>query len=133
MAALGIAFTAIGVVTSDPASVESVLGWASRLQDRVSYLIVENSIGPAADFTYWRDTEQARRFREEFAPVVVHTAYRLPELENAARHHGVTLGAIASHATQVPTLRKTSLTIRAQSYRRQIFSEFDAVKEYLLP
>ena len=28
----GIGFTAIGIVTSDPASVESVLSWAARLQ-----------------------------------------------------------------------------------------------------
>ena len=40
----GIGFTAIGVVTADPASVESVLTWTSRLQSQVSYLIVENSI-----------------------------------------------------------------------------------------
>ena len=39
----GIAFTAIGVVTADPASVESVLAWASRLQNRVEYLIVETA------------------------------------------------------------------------------------------
>jgi hypothetical protein len=133
VAALGITFTAIGVVTSDPASVESVLGWASRLQDRVSYLIVENSIGPVADFTYWHDTEQARRFREQFHPVIILMGYRLPELENTARHHGVTLGAIAGRNTRVPILRKPSLTIRAQSYRRQLSAEFDAAKEHLLP
>jgi hypothetical protein len=39
----GIVFTAIGVVTSDPASIESVLAWAARLQQRTEYLIVENS------------------------------------------------------------------------------------------
>jgi hypothetical protein len=42
VAAQGIAFTAVGVVTSDPASVESVLTWADRLQRRVAYVIVEN-------------------------------------------------------------------------------------------
>jgi hypothetical protein len=35
---VGIVFTAIGVVTVDPASVESVLAWASRLQNRVESL-----------------------------------------------------------------------------------------------
>lgn len=40
----GIVFTAIGVVTSDPASVESVLAWAAGLQNRTAYLIVENQI-----------------------------------------------------------------------------------------
>src|SRR5690242_18852108 len=51
----GIAFTAIGIVTSDPASVESVLSWANRLQSRVDYLIVENAAVPHADMTYWRE------------------------------------------------------------------------------
>src|ERR1700678_3948561 len=46
----GIVFTAIGVVTADPASVESVLAWAARLQNRVAYLIVENSGGEHTDF-----------------------------------------------------------------------------------
>lgn len=59
----GIVFTAIGVVTSDPASVESVLAWASRLQHRTAYLIVENSISEQADFSYWRASEQALRFQ----------------------------------------------------------------------
>ena len=64
----GIAFTTIGVVTSDPASVESVLSWAARLQDRVRYLIVENCITDRTDFTYWDESEQARRFREVLKP-----------------------------------------------------------------
>jgi hypothetical protein len=38
VALLGVVFTAIGVVTPDPASVESVLPWAAALQNRVQYL-----------------------------------------------------------------------------------------------
>jgi MinD-like ATPase involved in chromosome partitioning or flagellar assembly len=71
IAEAGIAFTTVGIVTSDPASVESVLAWAERLQSRVAYLIVENSITDRADFTYWRESAQARRFREAFAPAVI--------------------------------------------------------------
>ena len=112
----GIVFTAIGVVTSDPASVESVLAWAARLQNRVKYLIVENSITENADFTYWRESEQARRFQEVFRPAVIHMDYRLPELENATRNHGVTLGDVAARATNAPELQKASLVMRAQSY-----------------
>jgi hypothetical protein len=129
----GIAFTAIGVVTADPASVESVLAWATRLQGRVAYLIVENSVTEHADFTYWNESEQARQFREIFQPSVIHIDYRLPELENAARNHGLTLGEIATRANSAPELRKASLVMRAQSYRRQIFAEFDKVKGLLLP
>jgi MinD-like ATPase involved in chromosome partitioning or flagellar assembly len=128
-----IVFTTIGVVTLDPASVESVLAWAAKLQDRVSYLIVENSITDRADFTYWRESEQARKFREVFAPAVIEMDYRLAELENAARNHGVTLGGVAARNTEAAELRRASIVMRAQSYRRRMFAEFEKVKELLLP
>jgi hypothetical protein len=50
VSATGARFTAVGVVTPDPASVESVLGWANRLQDRAHYLVVQNATSPQADF-----------------------------------------------------------------------------------
>jgi MinD-like ATPase involved in chromosome partitioning or flagellar assembly len=129
----GIAFTTIGIVTADPASVESVLAWAEQLQNRVAYLIIENSITPNSDFTYWHESEQARQFREAFTPAVIHMDYRLAELENATRNHGVTLSGVASRGTEIPELCRASLVMRAQSYRRRMFSEFDRVKELLLP
>ena len=48
---IGVAFTAIGIVTPDPASVESVLNWANALQRRVDYLIVKNALTDPADFS----------------------------------------------------------------------------------
>src|SRR2546427_5047059 len=63
VARLGVVFTAIGIVTADPGSVESVLIWADRLQRRVRYLIVENSITATTDFTYWRDSCEAQQFQ----------------------------------------------------------------------
>lgn len=133
VAGAGIVFTAIGVVTSDPASVESVLAWASRLQRRTEYLIVENSVSEHTDFRYWRESTQALEFKRIFHPAVIEMDYRLPELENAARNYGVTLGEIANRTTQALELQKASLVMRAQSYRRRIFAEFDRVKELLLP
>jgi len=133
VAEAGIVFTAIGIVTSDPASVESVLTWASRLQRRVAYLIIENSLTERADFTYWRDSDQAQQFQSVFHPAVIPMDYRLPDLENATRNHGVTLGEVASRTTNVPELRKASLVMRAQSYRRRMFQEFERVQELLLP
>jgi MinD-like ATPase involved in chromosome partitioning or flagellar assembly len=129
----GITFTAIGVVTADPASVESVLAWASNLQSRATYLIVENSLANSSDFIYWNESEQARQFREVFHPAVIRMDNRLPELENAARNHGVTLGDIALRSNHVLDLQKASLVMRAQSYRRRMFAEFDKVKGLLLP
>jgi MinD-like ATPase involved in chromosome partitioning or flagellar assembly len=129
----GVIFTAIGVVTSDPASVESVLAWAAQLQNRVAYLIVENRITPNIDFTYWLESREARDFRETFRPSVIQMDYRLAELENATRNYGVTLGEVAARATPVPELQRASLVMRAQSYSRRMFAEFDNMKEVLLP
>ena len=133
VAEAGIVFTAIGVITDDPASVESVLGWAAKLQNRVSYLIIENKLTNHADFNYWNNSREARQFKEAFHPAVIQMDFRLPELENAARNYGVTLGDVANRNVETPELRKASLVMRAQSYRRRLFSEFDKVKEMLLP
>jgi hypothetical protein len=54
--------------------------------------------------------------------------FRLPELENAARNYGVTLGDVANRNVDAPELRKASLVMRAQSYSRRLFSEFDKEK-----
>ena len=129
----GILFTAIGVVTSDPASVESVLAWAARLQNRVEYVVVENATSPQSDFSYWRDSDQSVRFREVFQPIVLSMEYRLADLENASRQHGVTLAQIAQRKTNAPELQKASFVIRAQSYRRRLFQEIEKAKELFLP
>ena len=96
-------------------------------------MIVENSIAEHADFTYWRESEQAMRFQQIFSPAVIRMDYRIPDLENATRNHGVTLGEVATRTTDAPELQKASLVMRAQSYRRRMLAEFDKVKELLLP
>ena len=129
----GVVFTAIGVVTSDPASVESVLNWATALQDRVAYIIVENHLAEHSDFAYWHENAQAQEFRQRFHPAILRIDYRLADLENAVRNYGVTLGRVASRTAPGAELQKASLVMRAQSYRRRMFEEFDNVKGLLLP
>jgi len=129
----GIVFTAVGVVTSDPASVESVLTWADRLQARVEYLIVENDTDAHASFTYWRDSLQARAFQEAFTPAVIQMAYRLPHLETVMRNHGVTLTDVVRRRTAVPELQLAKAVLRAEAYRRRLFEQFETVKAVLLP
>ena len=82
---------------------------------------------------YWHKTEQAQRFRELFRPVVIAMEFRLADLENPARQHGVTLGQVAERKTQVEELQKASIVMRAQAYRRRLFAEFEKAKELLLP
>jgi hypothetical protein len=129
---MGIAFTAIGIVTGDPASVESVLTWAKALQHKVQYAIVLNEAGQRSDFAYWENTEQAEQFRRIFKPVILHMKYRLPDLENPARQHGATLGDVAARRAHVPELEKSSLVARAQGYQRQIFHQLDENREPFL-
>ena len=133
VAATGVSFTAVGVVTPDPASVESLLAWANRLQERVDYVVIENATSALADFTYWKSTEQAHRFREAFSPEVLQMEFRLAELENPIRQHGIQLGQVADRKATVDELKRASLVMRAQSYRRRLFSEFDRAREVFLP
>ena len=133
VSATGARFTAVGVVTPDPASVESVLAWANRLQERAQYVVVQNATSPESDFSYWDSAEQAIRFRETLAPTVIRMEFRLAELENPARQHGVRLGKIATRQTAINELKRASIVMRAQSYRRRLFSEFDRAKETFLP
>lgn len=129
-----LTFTAVGLVTSDPASVESVLSWAAQLQNRVSYVVVLNKHeDDAAEFAYWENTAEAKAFRKAFAPASIVMESRLPDLQHALRNHGVTLGCVARRECSVPELAKSSLVIRAQAYRRQLFSQFNTIKESLLP
>jgi hypothetical protein len=132
IASRGIVFTAVGVVTADPASVESVLTWADRLQRRVAYVIVENETDTNATFAYWRDSAQARAFQAACAPAVIQMPYRLPHLETAMRNHGVTLTQVMRRQTTVPELQLSKAVVRAEGYRHRLFAQFDAVKALLL-
>jgi hypothetical protein len=129
----GIVFTAVGVITSDPASVESVLTWADRLQRRVAYVIVENETDANATFTYWRESAQALAFQQTFKPAVIQMAYRLPHLETAMRNHGVTLSQVTHRQTDVPELQLSKAVLRAEGYRHRLFEQFERVKDLLLP
>lgn len=129
---MGVAFTVIGIITPDPASVESVLSWAHALQYRVDYLIVKNALTDPADFSYWERTTACEQFRQMFQPQEIAMEYRLPKFENPARQYGVTLGQAADRKINVPELQQTTVVLRAQAYRRNLFAELDRVKALLL-
>jgi len=102
-------------MNANRASFLKILAWALSRQYRKSVCL-----------------EQALWLQQKFSPAVMRMDYRLPVLENATRNHGVTLGLVAGRLTDAPELRKASLVMRAQSYRRRMFAEFDRVKELLL-
>ncbi|HMJ21160.1 MAG TPA: hypothetical protein VK513_04605 [Terriglobales bacterium] len=130
---LGVAFTAIGLVTPDPATVDSVLKWADALQDRTDYLIVKNAVNNPSDFGFWDQAAHAEQFRNTFHPEVIEMEYRTPTVEFPARNHGLTIGRVAGRQHDVAELNQFATVIRAQAYRRHIYAELDRVKDLLLP
>jgi hypothetical protein len=128
-----LSFTAIGVVTSDPASVESLLNWAAQLQDRVSYVVVLNQqediqVGFHLLGKYHGSLPSARPFSPPSS------AWR-----HACRICSTPCATMGLPSVQVSPrsvwdgIGKSSLVVRAQAYRRQLFAEFDRIKEALLP
>jgi hypothetical protein len=130
---LGVAFTAIGMVTPDPATVDSVVKWAKALQNRTDYLIVKNAVNNPANFDVWQLANMAEHFRSTFHPEVIEMEYRMPSVEFAARNHGLTMGRVAARNHDVAELNQFSSVIRAQAYRRHIYAQFDRVAKLLLP
>src|SRR5258705_3259020 len=134
LAAEGVKFTSIGMVTADPGSVESVLTWAEHLKQDVEYLIILNELDqPDETFRYWNESDQAKEFIEMAAPQVIKMESRRPDLEQAARNYGVSLAQIAERKTKAPELTQASFVMRAQGYRRRLNAEFDTAAEILFP
>jgi len=128
----GVAFTAIGIVTPDPASVSSVVSWGKFLRDRVDYVVVKNSITNPADFSVWETDPEAEKFRRLAQPKVITMQYRVQDIEQVARQHGVTMQAVANGGVDIPGLKEMPNVMRAGGYRKNIFAQLDTVKGLLL-
>ena len=128
----GVAFTAIGIVTPDPASVSSVVSWGKFLRDRVDYVVVKNSITNPSEFSVWENDPEAEKFRRLAQPKVITMQYRVQDIEQVARQHGVTMQAVAKGGVNVPGLKEMPNVIRAAGYQKNIFAQLDTVKGLLL-
>ena len=62
----GVGFLAIGVITSEVATTETIFNWANALKDRTDYLIVRNHRN-GDDFSWLEGSEPGQRFLEEFS------------------------------------------------------------------
>lgn len=130
----GAAIAAIGIVTDDVGSVTSVLEWGKRLKNRARHIVVLNKLGdPHAEFSYWHGTEQAETYRQLAKPAVLHLESISPDLQNALRNRGETLGAVADKRAVHPELQKLSWVLRSQAVRRRMDAEFDREIDSLLP
>ena len=124
-----IVFTAVGVVTSDPASVESVLNWAAALRGRRGLHRRRERSHRTCRFSELADERKgAEEFRKRFQPSILRLDCRLADLENALsrlqRHAGAGSGQ-DRYATRGASLAGDAET---RSYRRQVFAQFDMAR-----
>lgn len=131
---LGIRFTSIGVTTNEAGAVQSVLKWASRLQDQVDYMIVLNELRePGSKFEYWHDEPAVTRFCEAFSPIIMPMGARIQEFQSELRNWSATLQDVIDEKVDAEFLKRTKNLVRARRYQRQLFEGFDTASSILLP
>jgi hypothetical protein len=128
-AELGISFLAIGSVTANPGSVETVFRWGESLEDKVGYLIVKNLFQGVTDL--WENSRLSVEFKEIFKPDEIIIKSRIPEWQTELENHGLTLSK--AMGSKIPMFSKISAKCRLHMWRKQIFKEFDRIKEILIP
>ena len=124
-----MSFTAIGLVTANPGSVEAVFNWGQALQRRVSYVIVRNlHIGPV---TLWDEGDVAKEFKEEFKPAVITLEARLQDMQTYLENNRLTMEAALRGEQEL--FRRTSARLRVEAMRDRIFNQFADVMDVLIP
>jgi hypothetical protein len=133
---LPLRFTAVGIVTSDPASQTSVLEWANHMQDRVDYLIVKNK-HRADDVVAWESTPNSpiAQFQQTFSPVEIEVESRESDIEQKLRSAGRTLTSVVNAGMNMEDadLGNPATYIRVFGYREQLFSQLGKAGRVLLP
>jgi hypothetical protein len=132
-AGLTVRFTAVGMVTNDPASVESVLQWARHLKDTVEYLIVRNQMSSDDNLRAW-NSATVGEFRDLYKPAEIQLGPRDVDFQQLTRDYGLTLTALAEGLeSDDEQLEDPVLRVRAIGYRRALFDQLNEVTEVLLP
>ena len=125
----GINFLAVGSVTSNPGSLETVFTWANELQNNVKYLIVKNYF--QGEPKLWTEGEDVEKFRHAFRPVEIQIDERIPKWQTEFENHGLTL--TAAMKSDIPMFKSFGAKCRIEYWRNQIFKELDKCKKIIVP
>jgi CobQ/CobB/MinD/ParA family nucleotide binding protein len=130
----GIKFLAVGVVTGDSATTETVLRWASALKNRTEYLIIRNH-RDGDDFGYLENTEPGQRFLKAAKPALIDMEARASDIQRELDNRGLSLDQAlkASAESAGPLLSKASVKIRMRGYLARIENQLGKVIDTLLP
>jgi MinD-like ATPase involved in chromosome partitioning or flagellar assembly len=140
--AIAVTMLCIGVITSSPDSVSSILRWVDFLGKQVKYLVVKNLKDSDAsrveaenvEFPEYDCTRQALEFRKKFKPAEVIMRGLDPEYQGELERVNLTIRDVLARRPDVPDLLKP-LMVRAKlrNYQADLFRQFAAHRELLLP
>jgi len=130
----GVLFTAVGVFVRDPASVETIFSWASKLRDRVSYLIVKNE-RDSEDFPYFDGTPEGAKFKELAHPIIIRFERRESDIQHELNARSLTLEqAVATTNGSMGTeLKRVSTLMRMKGLKNRFEVELEKAHDLLLP
>lgn len=131
---LQVKLTTIAVTNNDAGAVQSVLKYAEMLQDRTEYIVVLNELRePNSQFEYWYKEPAIQSFTELLSPKIITMKARIQELQAEMRNHTTTLEQIINGDVSTDYFRRTRNRVRAKSYQRALFEEFESVIDLLVP
>jgi len=130
----GIRFLAVGVITTEAASIDTLLGWAAELKNRTQYLIVRNHRN-GDNFRFLDASEAGQRFLKAAKPAMIDLEVRLDDIQGELSNRGLSLRQALDAPPDVagPLLSKFSSKIRMRGYLNRIEAEFKGVIDLLLP
>lgn len=139
---LDVKFVFVGMITSSPDSVSSLLRWVDGLGRNIKWLVVKNlkdsdaaGMDPeCVPFPEYDLTKQALEFRKKFRPATVVMPGLDAECQGELERMGITIRDVLARRPGVPDLL-TSLIVRARlrRYQAYLYEQLDALKELLLP
>ena len=130
----GVRFLAIGVITSEVATIETVFNWANALTDKTDYLIVRNHRN-GDNFNILENSEAGRRFLKLSKAPVIDMEARLEDIQHELDERGLSLrqAMVAPPEMAGPLLSKAVWKMRMRGYQLRMDAQFRGVIDTLLP
>jgi len=125
--------TAVGIITKDPGSVESVLAWAHHLGHRVRYMIVLNELVRGTGFDAWTGAPAVNAFIQDLQPLVIGLQNRNPDFEDMLRANALTLEKVIAKDHSINWFKSLTRIIQARRYQQEADAAFESASEILLP
>src|SRR5258708_16884171 len=130
----GVRFLAIGVVTSEVATTETIFNWANALKSRTDYLIVRNHRN-GDDFSALENSEPGQRFLKVSKAPVIDMEARLDDIQRDLDKRGLSLRQALEAPSEIagPFLSRAVSKIRMRGYLTRMNAQFRRVVDTLLP